>query len=488
MQVRKIIFTILLLFSFNIKAAQTEFHSNNNKSANISLISSFDKNNDLILGVYFKIKPDWYIYSPEKNSFSQEPQFDFTNSKNIDISNHQILWPEATKKSETFDDETYWYNIYENEVIIPIKLNIINPNEDVLINLKINYGICNKICIPAENKISLHIKNKEIDHKSLSLISKFTDEIKDNFNYKYFLKIIFFAFIGGLILNIMPCVLPVLSVKLMSVVKYRNLKVARVKKIYLATILGIIFTFLLLAFFTILLREVGNRFGWGLQFQNPYFLIIIAIILTIFIANLFGNFDINFSSNLISGLNRKITRKEREKNIFIANFLSGILAVLLATPCSAPFLGTSISFALTQNILIILAIFFAISIGFAFPYFILILFPHSIKLLPQSGAWTKNVKHLMSGLLIATLIWIIYIILNNIGFASSMFVTLLLISILAFLKISNNKINYLKRLIILLIISVITLVFPIKLHNKIESHEKNYNKLWIKFDETLLQK
>jgi len=257
---------------------------------------------------------------------------------------------------------------------------------------------------------------------------------------------------------------------------------------YFATILGIIFTFLILALLTALLRELGSSFGWGLQFQNPYFLITISIILTIFISNLFGNFDINFNFNLASGLNQKITEKEKKRNIFISNFLSGILAVLLATPCSAPFLGTSISFALTQDISTILIIFFAISVGFSFPYFALILSPHSIKLLPRSGSWTIIVKYVMCALLIMTLIWIIYVILSNIGLVSSVLTVLLLISILIFLKLSNKKINHPKRLLILLLLSAITLIFPIKLQNQIEYRENNSKKLWVKFDQKLIEK
>lgn len=487
MQVRKIILTVLLLISFNIKAASTDFYPNKSKSAKISILSSIDQDNNLILGAHFKINPDWYIYSPTEDGFSQEPKFNFTGSSNINIENYKILWPKSIKKSEYFGDEEYWYNIYENEVIIPIRLKILDPNENIKINLEINYGICNQICVAEKSKFSFDVARDEKDSESLSLILKFTDQIIDNFNYGNFLKILLFAFIGGLILNIMPCVLPVLSVKLMSIVKYRNLKTSRVKKIYFATILGIIFTFMVLALFTIILREIGSAFGWGLQFQNPYFLIVIALILTIFISNLSGNFDINFNNGIISRLDKKITKKERKKGIFIANFLSGILAVLLATPCSAPFLGTSISFALTQNNIVILSIFFFISIGFAFPYFALILFPQSIKLLPKSGSWTTNVKYVMSGLLIATLIWIIYIISNNIGFSSSMLVALILVGILAFLKLTKHKLNYKKRFIFLILMSLFILIFPVKLHDKITSDEKKYQNLWIEFDERLLE-
>jgi suppressor for copper-sensitivity B len=488
MQVRKIIFTILLLFSYNLKAASTEFYSNSNESAKVAILSTFTKENNLIIAVHFKIEKGWHIYSPNKDKSYQEPKFNFTGSENIDNNNYDILWPKAVIKSEKFDDTIYQYSAYQDEIIIPIRLHVIDKNKDIKINLEIDYSICNKVCVPAKNTLSTYIKKNSIDYDLLSKITKLSNEIGDTFNYKYFLKIIIFAFIGGLILNIMPCVLPVLSIKLISITKHKNLKESQVKKMYFATILGIIFTFLILALLTTLLRELGSSFGWGLQFQNPYFLITTSIILTIFISNLFGNFDINFNFNLTSGLNQKITEKEKKRNIFISNFLSGILAVLLATPCSAPFLGTSISFALTQDVSTILIIFFAISVGFSFPYFALILSPHSIKLLPRSGSWTIIVKYTMCALLIMTLIWIIYIILSNIGLASSALIVLLLISILTFLKLSNKKIKHPKRLLILLLLSAITLIFPIKLQNKIEYSENNSKKLWAKFDQNLIEK
>ena len=236
MQVRKIIFTILLLLSLNLKAASTKFYSNSTQSAKISILSTFDQDNNIILGIHFKINNDWYIYSPDKNNFYPEPKFNFTGSDNINIHNYNVLWPKSKKNSEQFGDDIHYFNIYENEVIIPIKLNVIDKNKDVEINLEINYGICNKICIPVKDKFSIVIKKNDIDHRSLSKMQKFSNDIVGITNYKHFLKIIIFAFIGGLILNIMPCVLPVLSVKLISIIKYRNLKKSRVRKIYFATI------------------------------------------------------------------------------------------------------------------------------------------------------------------------------------------------------------------------------------------------------------
>ena len=130
--------------------------------------------------------------------------------------------------------------------------------------------------------------------------------------------------------------------------------ISKIRFSFFATIVGILSCFVVLALFSYVIQSAGSSLGWGFQFQNPFFLIFLITILAFFIAELLGIFEISFSQFLATILDKKISEKEAEKNIFMPNFLSGILAVLLATPCSAPFLGSAISFALTQDFLTIL--------------------------------------------------------------------------------------------------------------------------------------
>ena len=205
---------------------------------------------------------------------------------------------------------------------------------------------------------------------------------------------ILISLIGGAILNIMPCVLPVLSIKLISIINHSNASLARIRFAFVSTIIGILACFMFFAASAAVIKATGNSLGWGLQFQNPYFLIFLIIILAFFTANLLGIFEITFQQFLTNFLNKKIIEGEGKKNIFMPNFLSGVLAVLLATPCSAPFLGTAISFALSQNLEIIFLVFFMIGLGFALPYIILLITPKIVYLLPKPGNWMIHIKQL----------------------------------------------------------------------------------------------
>jgi suppressor for copper-sensitivity B len=208
-----------------------------------------------------------------------------------------------------------------------------------------------------------------------------------------------------------------------------------------------------------------------MQFQNPYFLIFLCIALFYFsIYTLKG--DLQISSNILSKLNQKID--QNQNRLFLPNFLSGILTVLLATPCSAPFVGSAISFALSQEILEIFLIFITISLGLALPYFALLIFPRLTYKLPKAGNWMNHIKKLMFLLLLGTLIWLLQILSNSIGyFGSSLILAFLIISIFFF-----NKTK--KSIIALLMILFAEFSIPsFFYHQSSQETEKN----WIEFDQ-----
>jgi suppressor for copper-sensitivity B len=290
-----------------------------------------------------------------------------------------------------------------------------------------------------------------------------------------------FALIGGAILNIMPCVLPVLSIKLISVINHLNADISRIRLAFLATISGILSCFLFFSFLAFLIKLTGNSLGWGLQFQNPYFLVFLILILTFFIANLLEIFEISFDQFLATILNKKIAKQESKKNIFIPNFLSGILAVLLATPCSAPFLGLAISFALVQSFAIIFLIFLIIGIGFSLPYIILFISPNLVYLLPKSGSWMKKTKHLMAILLALTAIWLIFILSNNVGNLTALLIAFFSASLLFILKIKSRFAR--TFVVFLILISSFALLSDAQNSQQNQSLQEN-EVLWQKFDET----
>ena len=304
---------------------------------------------------------------------------------------------------------------------------------------------------------------------------------KKNPNKIYFM--ILLAMFGGLILNIMPCVLPVISIKLISVLKHSGATTSKIRFSFFSTIIGILSCFMLLAFFSFAIQSAGSSLGWGFQFQNPFFLIFLIMILVFFIAELLGIFEINFSQILATFLDKKISEKEAQKNIFIPNFLSGILAVLLATPCSAPFLGSAISFAITQDFFTILLIFTFIGVGFSAPYIILIISPQLINFLPKPGKWMIKIKHLMAGFLVATAVWLTFVLSNTIGIFPSLLVAVFSVLIFCSLKIKTKMV----KVIFITLVIILSFTLPFDFHDrqlKLKSEQDTY---WQFFDESILQ-
>ena len=222
--------------------------------------------------------------------------------------------------------------------------------------------------------------------------------------------ILIISLLGGMILNLMPCVLPVLSIKILSFLKSSKNKTS-IGKSFLITSLGIISSFVFLAVILILLRILGVNIGWGMQFQQPIFLIIIATILFLFSLNTFGFYEFRTPYFLNSSGIKFLT-----SNSYFKDFFNGFFATILATPCSAPFVGTAITVAFTQSIYVMLGIFILMGTGMALPYLIFALFPNLIIFLPKPGSWMKYLRYFLGILIFGTFIWIISILLNHFSF------------------------------------------------------------------------
>lgn len=511
MQINQIIsalFLTIFLFISKAEAANSEWKNalESNSGAKVRVLSSFYTNDkqqkSLIIGLQFNIKSGWHVYGNDSGGIGMPPSVDFAGSSNLE--KHQIFWPQAIKKEEKIGAETIKYSVYEDEVILPIEIALQDNAKPTQLKLKLHYGLCKDVCIPASADFVVDIEDKE-DADSLKMIQKFIDkkiifeneaekttEKTDDYSTEKksqlasitLLPALLAAFLGGLILNIMPCVLPVLGIKLMSVIKHQESKTSRIRFAFFATTLGILFCFAIFAVFAIIIMLTGNIFNWGLQFQNPYFLIFLIVILLGFVANMIGMFEITFDQFISNFINKKITEKESGgKNIFMPNFLSGILAVLLATPCSAPFLGSAISFSITQSSAIIILIFFTMGLGLALPYIIMIFSPKIVYLLPKPGNWMLNIKKLMTIFLAATIIWLIYVLANNIGNTAAAIAAIVSALFFACFKI---KIKSLK-IIAFTILAITMLILP-QTFESVKKTLDSADKLWIEFSEEGLQK
>lgn len=230
------------------------------------------------------------------------------------------------------------------------------------------------------------------------------------------------ALLGGLILNLMPCVLPVLSLKLLSVVGQGGRARGEIRRSFLASAAGILVSFLLLASGLIALKAGGAAIGWGVQFQSPLFLGLMAAVVTLFAANLFGFFEVPLPG-AVSGLAGGGGGHHGLK----AHFLTGFLATLLATPCSAPFLGTAVGFALAKDWPEILAIFVALGLGLALPYLLVALFPGLAQRLPRPGRWMAWLRRVLGLALLGTAAWLVSVLWQQVGVGAALAVAALLL-------------------------------------------------------------
>src|SRR6266704_971851 len=215
-----------------------------------------------------------------------------------------------------------------------------------------------------------------------------------------------FGFIGGLILNLMPCVLPVISLKIFGFIQQAGQSRQKILRSGLAFAAGIFAWFVGLALLLIILKAAGREITWGgFQFTNPYFVLLLSVIVLVFALNLFGVFEISLPQRLSRGLLASSERKDD-----LGSFFQGMFATVLATPCTAPFLGTALGFACTQSPIIILSMFVAVAAGMSAPYLLLSAQPAWMRFLPQPGPWMVHVKQFMGFLLLATLLFLLYVL------------------------------------------------------------------------------
>ena len=237
------------------------------------------------------------------------------------------------------------------------------------------------------------------------------------------------ALLGGLILNIMPCVLPVIALKVFGLVKMAGDDPARIRRLGWTFASGILASFLVLAAIVILLQAAGQQVGWGFQFQEPLFVIAMAGVVFAFGLSLFGVFEIRLPSAALSGIGNAVTRRDDEGKGYGASFSEGVFATVLATPCTAPFLGSALGFAFSQPWWVIIIIFTSTAAGMSLPYLILTARPAWLRYLPKPGEWMEAAKQFMGFLMMATLLWLLYILGKQLGMEAVIWTGAFLLSI-----------------------------------------------------------
>lgn len=405
-----------------------------------------------ILQFNIKLDDGYKIYSNAPGDVGFPTQINLEHSENLKSSN--IIWPIAEKE---YFHGTMFHYIYSGEVSIPVDVEAVDISHPIIIKGVITYAICSDRCVPVTQNIELNLGKIQDDMHNI-------------------IWILVAAFIGGAILNLMPCVLPVLMLKIFSIINNRN---DGYRLHLIATICGIFSTFFILGYLTFCLKSIGVSFGMGANFQSPQFVIILCIIMVIFASNLLGRFEIVVPDSISSKLS-----SYRFKTAYISSFASGVIATIFATPCTAPFLGSAISFAMTADFIQIMQIFTSIALGFSVPYILLLIVPNMLNFLPRPGPWMFQFKRVLALVMVCTILWLLSILNTQLGFRAMLGV-LMLLMLIKFIFEQDNI-----RKSVRLLVGIVLFIGAMYLPNiASEEDQKKINEeiaLWEPFDQARL--
>jgi thiol:disulfide interchange protein DsbD len=233
---------------------------------------------------------------------------------------------------------------------------------------------------------------------------------------------LWFAFVGGLILNIMPCVLPVVALKVLGFISQARESAAEVRRHGLVYGVGVLVSFLALASVVLLVQAGGRAASWGMQFQNPIFLVAMTSLVTLVALNLFGLFEITLSGRAVGA-----AASLASKSGAAGAFFNGVLATVLATPCTAPFLGLALGFAFTQPAPVVVVMFLAVGLGLALPYVAICFVPALARFLPKPGLWMERFKVAMGFPMAATAFWLLSLLSRHYGPAGVLWIGVFLV-------------------------------------------------------------
>ncbi|MDB0003407.1 protein-disulfide reductase DsbD family protein [Alphaproteobacteria bacterium] len=402
-----------------------------------------------------------------EKALSLLPEEDFNSSYIKEVNLKTFNDDQSSTLQLEFKSDKVFYNpkiFLHSPFGLPVIKNSISYSND---NKKITTNFNFEKNLISEQKFPLEIIIKDKNHNFKQVLDvQMQDQslnLDTNRTYFYF---IFISLIAGLILNVMPCVFPVLSIKLMSVFssEKHNTRVS-----FITTALGIITSFVLLGLIFFLLQYFNMSIAWGMQFQNSYFLIFITLVMFLFMMNMFGQFEIILPSKL-----NNLSILDNTNNKYLKDFFNGFFATLMATPCSAPFVGTAITAAFTQSYVIGISIFLFMGIGMSLPYLFIASFPKLINFLPKPGKWMVYIKYILGFLLLATVLWLLNILSNffNNYFLISLIIFFLVLSYRQQIPIGRNIIT------ILVLFTIFSLSsFKVFQQNIIIDNEKD----WLNF-------
>jgi thiol:disulfide interchange protein len=358
-------------------------------------------------GIHFKIPDKWHIFWKYPGELGEAPKIKWQLPAGVTAG--EIRWP-LHKEYEAFGIKQ---NVYEGEVMLLVPLHIAEDLEagEFKFTARVTWQECEVSCVQGEVTVSAPLKIGTTHQPSeyATAIAQWREKLPGfSESFGQLAWILLLALGGGLVLNLMPCVLPVIALKVMGFVNQRQELPGHARRLGLLYGAGVIFSFLIMAGLLLAVRAGSGGETWGMQMQNKWFLLFLAGLMTLVALNLFGVFEISLGGKTMTAADSAARREGG-----VGAFANGILMVALATPCMAPMLGTAIPFALTQPPLVTLLVFATVALGLALPYVILSYKPNWLRFLPKPGAWMESFKNAMGFPMLAAAVWLMMLAGNH---------------------------------------------------------------------------
>ena len=380
----------------------------------------------LSAGLDVELEAGWHTYWREPGEVGLPPELDWSQSENV--AGVELMFPRPIRFT-AFDIEQVGY---EDEVVYPLRVALERPGEPATLRANATVLVCREVCIPEVFSLALDLSaGGGVDREAAARIARFAETVgelpSDAIAVSAARSLALYAalaFLGGFILNFMPCVLPVLAIKLGSAIRSQQDGRRRIRMGFLASAAGVMAFVLGLAAVLAALKASGALVGWGMQFQSPLFLTFVVVLLGVFAASMFGLFEIR----LPSALNARMGSLGSGGSAtgagsgYAGDFATGAFAALLATPCSAPFLGTAVAFALAGGAVETFVVFAALGLGLALPYLLVAVFPALVRLLPRPGRWMETLRLVLGAALAATALWLLWVLAGVAGWAVALLV------------------------------------------------------------------
>ncbi len=405
---------ITCVFSLNLLCLSKAYAFSQNYETDkvkVTLYTSFDAinpNQNLDILIKFEMKNGWHIFAQKVGDIGVPTQVQWN------LPQWFQLMPEKWSRFKRFETEGIVQYGYDD---VAYYQTAIKPYEAARGRLnfsgKITWLACKDECVPEKFLFNFTLPATQ---KNTVINENFADELissqkmfkqeKSDVEKQSFLGVLFMAFMGGLILNFMPCVFPILTLKAVSLAQgtYNKIKCRIEALIYFA---GVVTSFLLMATILIWLRNKGEDVGWGFQLQSPIFVFVMIVIFSIIFLMLLDLVSVN---NPFANHVGRISFTKRKINAFV----TGFFAVLVASPCTAPFMGIAIGYTLSQPIYIYYPIFLSLSLGYALPFTLAGFYPKAVhKILPKPGKWMEIFKKIFAIPVFFTVVWLIWVLFSQ---------------------------------------------------------------------------